>query len=708
MRLRESGRSMNVKPLAKNIEDILRFYTQDLKWEVFPIKPRDKKPPLCLWQTEASRHLDTVLKWWEQYPDANIGLRCGVTSGVVVVDVDPSHTGDESLLELFSKYQNFPDTPLCLSGGGGKHFFFKHPIDVRIPSRNGQLATGIDIKADGGYVVLPPSIHPSGKRYEWEVSSPPSEVDLPPLPIWLFDLIREERPRDYSKKGSLPLDENEPFVSGTRNEMLTSLAGSMRRRGMSQQSIFEALKAENIRRCVPPLPDNEVLLIAESVSRYKPADVPHTSKMTVSNRRSQLEWLFAASVYYDVDFALKAAGWLEESCIATNVLKKFWSRVKMGEDKIEVANDLGILTDLTAWTGHLSTVNEIEGLAQQVSRNSYIDNVAENLTQLTQAVSAADVEKARHIISVMGESVPTSGRQVKTAEQGLTEFEDMLTHIGDRAIKSNITPIDDILGGFEKQTLTIIGARPGAGKTTLAWQIARMVAMDGKRVVFHSLEMSAKALWAKAVSGAMEKRWRDVRGGKVSQEEIERFVKEAREMKNAYSDYLMIDDAPATVDAVWQVTSQYNPDLVIVDHLRLLRDFGGGEMKEDKRLGYISQRLKDLAKYFEVPVICLAQLNRSVEGRAEKQPQMSDLRDSGQIEENADNVIMLYPKDYYNPDVDVSGTAEKEFYETQVLFRKIRDDRLGQQCLLYFHGLRAWYFDYSIAKGRVSLSGEEF
>lgn len=695
---------MTEKRLAPNLDQFLEFYTQELKWEVFPIKPREKSPPLCKWQMEASRNLEKVLEWWKQYPDANIGLRCGVTSSVVVIDVDPNHTGDESLLELFSKYQNFPDTPLCLSGGGGRHFFFKHPIDVRIPSRNGQLAVGIDVKADGGYVVLPPSVHPSGKRYEWEISSPPSKVDLPPLPIWLFDLIREEpkKGRDFSKKGSLPLDEDEPFVSGTRNEMLTSLAGSMRRRGMSQQAIFQGLKAENIKRCVPPLPDDEVALIAESVSRYKPKDVPRTSKMVVSNRRSQLEWLFCASVYHDTDLAVKKAGWLEPSCIATDKLRKFWERVREGDkNKTEVANDLGILSDLTAWTAHISTVNEVESLAQQVSRNSYIDNVAENLTQLTQAVSSADVEKTRHIISVMGESIPSIGREVKTAVQGLDEFKEMLEDIDERALKTRLDPIDDVLGGLERQTLTIIGARPGGGKTTLAWQIARGVAVGHKRVVFHSLEMSAKALWAKAVSGVSETRWRDVRGGKVSDETLKNMLTTADELKNDYGEYLLVDDSPATVDAIWQVTSKYSPDLVIVDHLRLLKDFGGGQMREDKRLGYVSQRLKDLAKFFNIPVICLAQLNRSVEGRDNKQPQMSDLRDSGQIEENADNVLMLYPKDYYELQ-ERSAYSEKEYYETQVLFRKIRDDRLGQHCIIYFSSSQGWFYPYEVIKGKLS------
>lgn len=699
---------MSAKPLAKKIDNILEFYTQELKWEIFPIKARDKKPPLCPWQAEASRNLDTVLDWWRRYPDANIGLRCGVTSGVVVVDVDPIHTGDESLLELFNKYQNFPDTPLSLTGGGGQHYFFKHPIDTRIPSKNGQLAVGIDIKADGGYVLLPPSVHPSGERYRWEVSSPPSEVDLPPLPVWLFDLIREEpkRERDYSKR-ALPLSEDEPFVSGTRNEMLTSLAGTMRRRGMSKESIFEALRAENIKRCKPPLADGEIEQIAESVSRYKPTSVPKSSKMVVSNRRSQLEWLFIASVYLDVQFALKAAGWLEPAHMATDVLRKFWERIKAGGDKIEIANDLGILADINAWTAHISSaVNETESLAQQVSRNSYIDNLAENLTPLTQAVASADVERAKHIVSVMGESIPTIGREVKTAIAGLDEFDDMLEHIGDRAMPTGLKPVDAILGGLERQTLTIIGARPGGGKTTLAWQIARSVARNNV-VVFHSLEMSARALWAKAVSGITGLRWRDVRGGDVSEEQLQLMFDASKNLRMAYGKNLLIDDAPATTDVIWQVTSQHRPELVIVDHLRLLKDYSGGQMKEDKRLGFASQRLKELAKFFNIPVICLAQLNRSVEGRQEKQPHMSDLRDSGQIEENADNVLMIYPKDYYALDKaqGEAGTPvtpkEQKYYETQILFRKIRDDRIGQWCNLYFHGKNQWFVDYGVAKGHI-------
>ena len=704
---------MSDKKLFRNTQDLfsmLDFYTQQLRWEIFPIKPYSKSPPLCLWQSEASRDSLQIREWWGRNPNANIGLRCGVTSGVVVVDVDPLHTGDESLLELFSEYDNFPDTPVCMTGGGGQHFFFKHPIDVKIPSKNGVLAPGIDIKADGGYVLLSPSIHPSGERYLWDEVVAPSKLEMAELPTWLFDLIRDKPESRTSKKIVLPLDENEPFVSGTRNEILTSLAGTMRKRGMSEGAILSALITENDKKCIPPLPRDEVEKIAESVSRYKPDAVPKASSMSVSSRRSQLEWLFIACAYSDIDSAIRIAGWVNETSIANKVLRQFWSRVKMGEDKVEVANDLGILADIGAWRRHVPNVSELDLLAHQVARNSYVDNVAGKLVNLSTAVTSADVDEIKRIVVSMGEDTPSTGRVAKSAKEGLAEFREMLEHIGDRAIPSYLVPVDEILGGFEKQTLTIIGARPGAGKTTIAWQIARQMAASGHVVMFHSLEMSARSLWAKASSGVAELRWRNVRGGNCTPDEIKTLKEVSVKLEGMFGDTILVDDAPATTDVVWQMASQNKPDVVIIDHLRLLKDHFSS-MKEHQRLGYISQRLKDLAKFFEIPVICLAQLNRQVEGRDNKRPQMSDLRDSGQIEENADNILMLFPKDYYEvmeqSGQDSSHLIEPEYYETEVLFRKIRDDRFGQRTTIYFHGAQQWFYRFEDTQ-KYTGNREEF
>jgi putative DNA primase/helicase len=138
-----------------------------------------------------------------------------------------------------------------------------------VRGRNG-LADGIDIKSDGGYFVAPPSRHASGQTYEWEASSEPDDVPLAPFPAWLAKLIGQ--PGGNGDHGEAPASQAIP--QGRRNDSLTSLAGLMRRRGMSQEAIEAALLTENEKHCRPPLDEVEVARIAKSVARYEPAPTP--------------------------------------------------------------------------------------------------------------------------------------------------------------------------------------------------------------------------------------------------------------------------------------------------------------------------------------------------------------------------------------------------------------------------------------------------
>ena len=115
---------------------------------------------------DATTDPDIIRKWWERWPDANIGIRTGQISGVVVLDIDPKNGGLESWSELQDIHTRV-DTLICHTGGGGKHLYFKAP-DELLKSTGSQIAPGIDTRAEGGYVIAPPSLHISGQRYEWE------------------------------------------------------------------------------------------------------------------------------------------------------------------------------------------------------------------------------------------------------------------------------------------------------------------------------------------------------------------------------------------------------------------------------------------------------------------------------------------------------------------------------------------------------------
>lgn len=150
--------------------------------------PAPGKHPRIRWEEHQRRAAgeDEIRRWWGRWPDANLGLVTGTVSGLVVVDVDPRHGGDDALAELEARHGELPSTPEVLTGGGGVHLYLRHPGR---PVPSGPIAPGVDVKADGGIAVAPPSLHVSGARYEWEVAAHPDAVPMADVPAWLLDLV---------------------------------------------------------------------------------------------------------------------------------------------------------------------------------------------------------------------------------------------------------------------------------------------------------------------------------------------------------------------------------------------------------------------------------------------------------------------------------------------------------------------------------------
>lgn len=228
--------------------------------------------------TEATTTAAAIQRWWQQWPQANIGLVTGSLSGLVVLDVDPYAGGDASLQALCAMYHPIPETVEQLTGGGGVHYLFAHP-GMPIPNDVGTLGPGLDVRGDGGYIIAPPSLHRSGQRYAWELAHHPEETLPAPLPDWLVILCRETtaHPR---------LDASAPITTGQRNRTLFRLGCSMRARGFTGPAILAALAVINASQCVPPLTDTEVRRIATSCAHYPTGSNAHgTADGTVSSPR---------------------------------------------------------------------------------------------------------------------------------------------------------------------------------------------------------------------------------------------------------------------------------------------------------------------------------------------------------------------------------------------------------------------------------------
>lgn len=125
------------------------------------------KHPRVRWRQQATTDARQLLRWWTRWPSANIGLVTGNASGIIVLDIDPAHGGVESLRQLVDAEGAVAHFAKVRTGGGGEHYYMRHP-GGRVRNRTG-LRPGIDVRGDGGYVVAPPSLHASGRRYRWEV-----------------------------------------------------------------------------------------------------------------------------------------------------------------------------------------------------------------------------------------------------------------------------------------------------------------------------------------------------------------------------------------------------------------------------------------------------------------------------------------------------------------------------------------------------------
>ncbi len=145
-----------------------------------------KQPVLTRWQDQAATDPDVIRGWWERWPDSNVGLVTGPRSGLAVLDVDPRSGGTDSLAELEERAGVLPGTVQSVTGGGGVHLLYRHP-GAPIKSRAHSLGRGLNVKADGGQVVAPPSLHPSGRRYAWL-----GDVWQEPLSLWPAALTAAE------------------------------------------------------------------------------------------------------------------------------------------------------------------------------------------------------------------------------------------------------------------------------------------------------------------------------------------------------------------------------------------------------------------------------------------------------------------------------------------------------------------------------------
>jgi replicative DNA helicase len=230
-------------------------------------------------------------------------------------------------------------------------------------------------------------------------------------------------------------------------------------------------------------------------------------------------------------------------------------------------------------------------------------------------------------------------------------------------VATGFTDLDRIVGGLQAGNMIVVAARPSMGKTALALGVAEHAALSqGKSVAVFSLEMSGDELIQRLLSSTAIVDAGRIRSGRLAPEDWSRIGRAADRLSGAR---LFIDDSEGvTVGEMRTKTrrlkSRDGLDLLIVDYIQLMEgNRGRREENRVQEISHISRSLKMLARDLEVPIICVSQLNRAPDARNDKRPMLSDLRESGAIEQDADLVLMIYRDDYYNPETsEDKGLAE--------------------------------------------------
>lgn len=210
---------------------------------------------------EATADKAQIRAWANQYRNCNWAAATGAHSGFFVLDVD-GEKGRASLAALEKQHSELPGTLSCRTGreDGGEQHYFSYPTDLEIRSSVGKVEPGLDIRGEGGYVIIPPSVHRTGRTYEW--LNPGAHIA--PAPPWLLEVIRASRcPKKRISGPKFGI-----LIEGERNDGLFRYGSARRRKGAAEAEIYEALLEANARRCCPPLEADEVRKIARSAARY--------------------------------------------------------------------------------------------------------------------------------------------------------------------------------------------------------------------------------------------------------------------------------------------------------------------------------------------------------------------------------------------------------------------------------------------------------
>jgi replicative DNA helicase len=379
---------------------------------------------------------------------------------------------------------------------------------------------------------------------------------------------------------------------------------------------------------------DEVSTIINPTSFYDPAHTKIFEVIETLNNKGMIANPITLKNYFEKDDMLNEVGGTEYLVKLT----RFSSSTKQAVDYAKVIHEMYLRRELVLISDKLSsdTLNAKEQNAENI-----IEGTEKSLFDLAERGSFS--QSFLKFNQALDQTIEMATLAMKS-DQGIV------------GVPTGLSDLDEKLGGLHKSDLVILAGRPGMGKTALATNIAYHAAqtlMDRQEkssVAFFSLEMSSEQLSTRILSEQAKIKSDDIRRGKVNEEEINRYIETSR---NIYNLPLFIDETPAITIATLcnrarRIKRLFGVSLIVVDYIQLMR--APSSNRNDNRVQEVSeitQGLKALAKELKVPVLALSQLSRAVESRDDKKPQLSDLRESGSIEQDADVVMFVYREAYY-------------------------------------------------------------
>ena len=380
---------------------------------------------------------------------------------------------------------------------------------------------------------------------------------------------------------------------------------------------------------------DEISTIINSAIFYDPAHIKIYEVIESLNNKGMIANPITLKNFFEKDNMLNEVGGTEYLVKLT----RFSGSVKQAIDYARIIHEMYLRRELVMVSDKLSG-DTLNASSQEKNAEKIIEETEKSLYDLAERGTFS--QSYLKFNKALDETIKMATLAMQS-DQGIV------------GVPTGLTDLDEKLGGLHKSDLVILAGRPSMGKTALATNIAFNASQhilnreEKSSVAFFSLEMSSEQLSTRILSEQARIKSDDIRRGKVTEEEINRYIETSR---NIYNLPLFIDETPAITIAALsnrarRIKRLHGLGLVVVDYIQLMRSSSNKNEGRVQEISEITQGLKALAKELSVPVLALSQLSRAVEQRDDKQPQLADLRESGSIEQDADVVMFVYREAYY-------------------------------------------------------------